>query len=1435
VLTGGENANRIDASGFTLGGLTLGSGGGLDTLVGSDQDDVFIIDVSGLSTPADENDSARQVVIAVGSSTDDTVIILGTGSTLTQAHINWVPLSCPLQCTEIFYENDSSYTLNSAISTDGKDIRIEAPTVTIKAGIDTRNSDSSTAGNITIRGERLSIENGAILNAEASTAAASGKISIQSNGNRTFMGSGDNDDKDGGFLGFANLDYIDVDVDIGDADIRGGDIEVSATADGAHYFRASDYADGTADSFWRGTVAEGIVNFFESLSLFGAVSVTTAKANVKIGTDATVKTKIRATDLTVLSHASADANASPLVALIAGVAVGVSNVESNTNLGNVDIFTANDLVVRAQGKPTVAVIADTGGVKGLGVGVAVSRIDSNATVAVGKQADLRVKGNLYVQSETVDRNRTLGRSLVDGAGKVGIAVAVSVENGTTTATLDGKAHVEGNLNVVAKHHKSALETKKLFLLPSITNGVQASSGVGVNSKGDFLDDAKSATISKAVGNWLREKILGKATKDPPAQIQVGASVAFHDDGDTATAQIGYDYGCGPSDNCDDPGDNTSAIDVAGFINVTSRTSARPDVTADATTGHDQTTLQGLKVGRPGVGIALALAVGDHSGEANAYVNRGASVDAQENITITADALNQIDPLGLFGANLLAPFLSQNTQPKNESGDGTVILDEGHTVKVASGHAAGGDAGKTYRYVGPDGAETDLAAENYSDSLKWESVDLGKDAGLNFFRTLTTYLDGNLGLDNNLVDLWSQAQSRKQEKAAIGAAVAYEKLDFDANALVRDGAKVNQGNPDFESSDTAAAIAAGDTVKVVSGHANGGEAGRTYRYLGNAGSTVNLTQENYTTSSRWESLTRAVVIEANATSHLIALGGNFETPGLTGAANAKAWSISSNYRSYGMGSGRKGEETEGAVGAAVTVLEFQNDSIATIEDNVSLYADSLSVKANTDVILVAVAVSAGAGTDLVFNGVVVTCTITNVTRAQIDDGAAIVVGDGAVYVGGESVVVAANDDTVVVNVAGAFAISGRGGIGGSVAYNSVNRTTEALIGQREEIGTPSTTGSFISGGDVLIKAANGGFIGSFGVAGSKASNKSVVEEGVTANKTAFGLSVGVGFNKVADTVRAYVASPSFRPTGDTTLSATNETTIESLSIGGSYSSGNENSIALAGAGSSNEVDSVVETFIKNSTVNTTDGAVSLAASDKSGIFAQAGSFAVANTSANPATGSTSARSLSIGLSVTVNKVGKGSGQAVRSYIDNSVVTAGGGVSLTAQAPAKLHVLAIGGSFSSARGQASVNSTLAGAAAGAYAENTVAVDVESYISGSSQIDTRGNNGSVTLTTNSKSVLFRADAFGVAAAYASGGIQNSGGLAIGVGLAFNTLKGSSKAYVDSSTVTSGGGVTISADSQPDIDALAIGVAASVARGTGTTGSLAGAGSAAKNVVDN
>jgi len=100
-------------------------------------------------------------------------------------------------------------------------------------------------------------------------------------------------------------------------------------------------------------------------------------------------------------------------------------------------FTATetkDVSVTAKADHTVNITANAkndGPGKLASVAVGVSVVESTVTAGIGSSAVLDVGRNLTVQAETIDRNSTFARSIVDPAGAISVAIAVSVEHGDT--------------------------------------------------------------------------------------------------------------------------------------------------------------------------------------------------------------------------------------------------------------------------------------------------------------------------------------------------------------------------------------------------------------------------------------------------------------------------------------------------------------------------------------------------------------------------------------------------------------------------------------------------------------------------------------------------------------------------------------------------------------------------------------------------------------------------------------------------------------------------------------------------------------------------------------------------------------------------------------------------------------------------------------------
>src|SRR5262249_55843562 len=129
---------------------------------------------------------------------------------------------------------------------------------------------------------------------------------------------------------------------------------------------------------------------------------------------------------------------------------------------------------------------------------------------------------------------------------------------------------------------------------------------------------------------------------------------------------------------------------------------------------------------------------------------------------------------------------------NNTQTGLKLVAKNDTVELKNSPGAGkGELGSVYRYIGLNPASVDLITENYTDTTRWFNLGpSGKDMGRKFLANLTGYLNENLGLDDNLVDTWSQSSATGQKKSGAMSATVLV-LAHTANAVIESGAKINQ--------------------------------------------------------------------------------------------------------------------------------------------------------------------------------------------------------------------------------------------------------------------------------------------------------------------------------------------------------------------------------------------------------------------------------------------------------------------------------------------------------------------------------------------------------------------------------------------------------------------------------------------------------------------
>ena len=178
---------------------------------------------------------------------------------------------------------------------------------------------------------------------------------------------------------------------------------------------------------------------------------------------------------------------------------------------------------------------------------------------------------------------------------------------------------------------------------------------------------------------------------------------------------------------------------------------------------------------------MATAFGFYNNSATSTIDGGATVDAGGKLSVTSEALNDFQ--FSFGVNLYAAA-AQKYQTTDEPGANNVTINNGDIVEVESNHSGGGTIGHIYQAVG--GTRTvDLTDEDFSNTQNWADLGTpGKYQLKNVVANLSTYLDSNYGLDNNLADTWSQANATNgvgQIAAAIP--LTYDALNYTSNASI----------------------------------------------------------------------------------------------------------------------------------------------------------------------------------------------------------------------------------------------------------------------------------------------------------------------------------------------------------------------------------------------------------------------------------------------------------------------------------------------------------------------------------------------------------------------------------------------------------------------------------------------------------------------------
>lgn len=467
----------------------------------------------------------------------------------------------------------------------------------------------------------------------------------------------------------------------------------------------------------------------------------------------------------------------------------------------------------------------------------------------------------------------------------------------------------------------------------------------------------------------------------------------------------------------------------------------------------------------------------------------------------------------------------------------------------------------------------------------------------------------------------------------------------------------------------------------------------------------------------------------------------------------------------------------ALGGAALTVHQKNTAEATVADNVTITkAKDVSVTAENKGSNLSIAGAGGKGQTVAIDGTVNVNRFENTTKATV--GKAIINADGDVSVNAE-------DNSKTINIGGAIAVSGQAGIGATVAYNHIDRQTEA-----------SLQGKVTSAKDVSVTAKNTGAIYAMSAAGGVTMDSTEANgagsTGLKAQEGADGQStssIGELAEKLLNAGKSDKDKKEIQK-GDSALDT----------IAGKDASMGENvgkakgGFAAAANVSVNRITDTAKAYTKGSTVSA--DSLAIRSGNDSQITTGAGAIALG----------LSQNSQAIAGSFMYNAITDKN----EAYAEDATLSLTGSekddTSLTVEADnaAKITNIAASGSG------ASKGSAVAGQISLNWVDNTT----DAHVKG-------GSLKAGKATTISAKDRGTIDSYTGAVAVSGGG----NGAAVGAFIAANLIEGKTTSSLEDTTVNSGGALSVTADETSQITSIVAAGAAS--------GKLAGAFSASGNYI--
>lgn len=467
----------------------------------------------------------------------------------------------------------------------------------------------------------------------------------------------------------------------------------------------------------------------------------------------------------------------------------------------------------------------------------------------------------------------------------------------------------------------------------------------------------------------------------------------------------------------------------------------------------------------------------------------------------------------------------------------------------------------------------------------------------------------------------------------------------------------------------------------------------------------------------------------------------------------------------------------ALGGAALTVHQKNTAEATVEDGVTVTkAKDVSVTAENKGSNLSIAGAGGKGQTVAIDGTVNVNRFENTTKATV--GKATINADGDVSVNAE-------DNSKTINIGGAIAVSGQAGIGATVAYNHIDRQTEA-----------SLQGKVTSTKDVSVTAKNTGAIYAMSAAGGITMESSPVNGAGSSGLHAQEGASGSGTSSIGDLAGTLLnagKSEKDKKSIDSGDSALTDVANKDASMGENVGAA-KGGFAAAANVSVNRITDTAKAYTKGSTVSA--DSLAIRSGNDSQITTGAGAIALG----------LSQNSQAIAGSFMYNAITDKN----EAYAEDATLSLTGSekddTSLTVEADnaAKITNIAASGSGAS-KGSA---------VAGQISLNWVDNKTDAHVKGGRLTA----DEAATIAAKDRGTI---DSYTGAVAVSGGG----NGAAVGASIAANLIKGETTSSLEDTTVNSGGALSVTADEASQITSIVAAGAAS--------GKFAGAFSASGNYI--